>query len=171
MKKFAVLVVLCAAGAAGCGGGAAQKVKYDFGIGERPEGYVSTTDKIMENLPEVGAVEIQRLNAEARQGQIEFREEGEYRGKFFKTAKIYERAVPVDATAAPRTASERDTRVFYGYIDYVYRVYQGPLRDSRAEAEADRPTISTSETGRESYRYRFGLSGEWNGSRGEPVRD
>lgn len=171
MKRLLGLAVLCVAGAAGCGGGGvAQKVKYDFGIGEKPEGYVSTTEKIMENLPEVGAVEIQRLNAEQRQGEIKFFEEDEFRGKFYKTAKIYERAVPVEATAAPRTASERDTRVFYGYIDYIYRVYQGPRRDTRAEAEADRPTIATQESGRDMYRYRFGLSGEWNGGRGEPIR-
>jgi hypothetical protein len=171
MIKSLGLTVLLAAVLAGCGGGVAQKVKYDFGIGEQPEGYVSTTDKVMENLPEVAAVEIQRLNAEERRGEIQFQEDGEYRGKFYKTAKVYERGVPVDAAAAPRTASERDTRVFYGYIDYVYRIYQGPRRDTRAEAEADRATIATNESGRDSYRYRFGLSGEWNGARGEPVRD
>lgn len=171
MIRYIGLAVVCAVGVAGCGGGVGQKVMYDFGIGEQPEGYVSTTDKIMENLPEVGAVEMQRLNAEARHGQIEFQEDGEFRGKYYKTAKVYERAVPLDASAAPRTASERDTRVFYGYIDYTYRIYQGPRRDSRAEAEADRANIATSETGRETYRYRFGLSGEWTGARGELARE
>lgn len=169
MRSIGMLFVLVA-GATGCAG-VGEKVMYDFGVGDRPEGYVSTTDKIMENLPEVGAVEIQRLNAEARRGEIKFQEEGEFRGKYYKETKIYERAVPVDASAAPRTASDRDTRVFYGYIDYMYRVYQGPRRDTRAEAEADRATIATSETGRDSYRYRFGLSGEWNGGRGEHLKD
>lgn len=171
MFRSTAWVLVCVIGLAGCAGDVAQKVKYDFGIGERPEGYVSTTDRIMENLPEVGAVEIQRLNSEVRRGTIEFVREGEYRGKYYKKAKVYERAVPVDASAAPRTASERDTRVFHGYIDYVYRIYQGPRRDTRVEAEADRATISTSEMGRETYRYRFGLSGEWNGAPGELMED
>lgn len=164
-------VFFAAAALSGCAGDVGEKLKYDFGIGEAPEGYVSVSEKIMERLPEVGAAEMQRLNAEERQGEVKFFEQGEFRGKFYKQAKIYERAIPMDANAAPAPASENESRVFYGYIDYGYRMYQGPRRDSRAAAEADRATIATSETGRDMYRYKFGLAGDWNGARGERVRD
>ena len=90
MIRYSVVAVVCAIVLAGCSsGGVGQKVLYDFGIGEAPEGYVSTTDKIMENLPQVGAVEMQRLNAENRQGEIQFLEKGEYRGKYYKTMKVF----------------------------------------------------------------------------------
>lgn len=155
---------------AGCGGNVGQKVKYDFGIGEAPEGHVSVTDRIMERLPEVGATEMQRFNAESRQGEIVFVQEDEFRGKFHKEVRVYERAIPIEAKAAPRTASQRDTRNFYGYVDYIYNIYRGPGRDSRAEAQADSATIPTGESGRVTYRYKFGSSGSWNGGRGHLVR-
>jgi hypothetical protein len=47
-------------------GGVVNKVLSDFGLREKPEGYVSETDKVFQRLGEIGATELQRLNLENR---------------------------------------------------------------------------------------------------------
>lgn len=69
--------------------------------------------------------------------------------------------------AALREAVERGE---HGFIQYEYRIYQGPRKDSRTEAAAETATLPTDETGRETYRYTFSGSGGWNGGKGQRAR-
>lgn len=169
MKNGLFVVLVCIA--VGCGtdaGSVVEKVKYDFGIGEKPEGYVSTSDLVMQRLDAVGQMEMKRMNREARHGEIKFQDEGGLKGKYYKRVKVYENAIPLEASATSRGSTE--DRGYVGYIEYVYRMYESPRKSRRAEAEAEPATIRTGETGREVYRYRFGPTGVWDGAEGERTR-
>jgi hypothetical protein len=145
-----------------------DKVMYDFGVGEAPEGYVSGADKVFEKLPEVGATEIKRLNAEHRHGEVQFQEDGLH-GKYYKETKVYEDYYPLDAQPSSRN-SQGDGGGFIGYIEYAYSVYQSPRKDTRAEAAAESASVPTGDSGRETYRYKFSRGGNWDGRKGERSR-
>ena len=157
-----LLGLLCLAGCQSESGGVTQKVLADFGIGEHPEGYVSGSDKVYQQLDTVGQTEIKRMNAEGREGQIKFEQDG-LKGRYFKEAKVYESAHPVDVKAT--TASS--DRGFVGFIEYEYRMFRGEAKPTRAEAAAQTADISTDTTGRETMRYNFGVAGAWDGGKGE----
>lgn len=169
MKHFAFVfgALIVAAGCATPEGGVANKVLADFGIGEHPEGYVSGSDKVYEQLSEVGASEMKRLNAENRLGEIKYEQEG-LRGTYFKEVKVYEDYYPLDAAAT--TTGSMGERGFSGYIEYSYRVYQSPRMATRIEAESATATIPTDDEGREQFRYKFNTGGVWDGTAGERVR-
>ncbi len=76
-------------------GGVVNKVLSDFGLREKPEGYISETDKVFLKLSEIGTAEIKRLNQENRQGEIKFEQKGP-RGEYYKEVKIYEQFFPLD---------------------------------------------------------------------------
>ncbi len=167
----ATLVV--AATVSGCATGddnvsVAEKVKYDFGIGEKPEGYVTATDKILERLDGVGKTELKRMNNSARHGEVLFQEEDELKGMFYKETKRYESYLVLDARSVTRSSQEG--RGYVGFIEYTYQVYQGERRSTRAEAAAQPADIRTDDRGREVLRYNFGPSGTWDGSEGETAR-
>lgn len=145
-----------------------EKVKYDFGLGDKPEGYVTGEDKVMEQLDTVGKQEIERLNREGRRGEVQFEEEGMLRGKYYKRMKVYESFYPLDARSDARTHDEQGG--YTGYISYEYAVYESPRHATRAEAEADSASIRTGETDRETFRYSFNRGGTWNGRPGERTR-
>ena len=162
------MVLLAGAFAAGCAG-TADKVLQDFGIRDRPEGYVSGSDRVMARLNEVGKSEVNRLNLQDRRGEIRYDGEDALHGKYYKVMKVYERFYPLDANASGRTAANSE-RGFVGYIEYSYQFYQGPRKGTRAEAGAEVADIPTGEWGRETYRYRFNSAGLWNGRKGELMR-
>jgi len=145
-----------------------NKVMGDFGLRERPEGYVSGSDKVMEKLGAMGEGELKRLNLAEQHGEVKFQEEAGIKGKYYKEVKVYEDFYPLDAQPIGRTASNRGG--YYGYIDYAYRLYQSERKSTRAEASAESATIETDETGRETYRYVFGAGATWNGAPGEKIR-
>lgn len=167
MKKLACVFVACVC-VSGCGG-TADKVLQDFGIQERPEGYVSGSDRVMERLNDVGKSELKRLNLKDRRGEVRYDDTDPLYGKYYKVVKVYERFYPLDANASGRTSGKRE-RGFVGYIEYSYSYYEGPRKSSRAEAAAQLADIPTGEGGRETYRYRFNSGGMWNGGKGELVR-
>jgi len=144
------------------------KVLQDFGLRDRPEGYVSGSDRVLERLGDVAAAEMQRMNLDGQHGDVKFHQENEFRGKYYKEVKVYEGFFPTDAK--PISRSVDDTRSYHGYIQYEYRIFQGPRKDSRTEAAAETATIPTDQTGRETYRYTFTGSGEWNGGKGQRAR-
>lgn len=145
-----------------------EKVKYDFGIGEKPEGYESPTDRIMAQLDKVGKTELKRLNFDGRHGEVKFQEEGNLGGKYYKEVKVYEDYRPLEARAITRgTQGERG---FVGLIQYSYRVYQSARTSNRTEAAAEPANIRTDLTGRETYRYSFGPGGVWDGAAGQLSR-
>ena len=148
-------------------GSVTDKVLQDFGIRDRPEGYVSGGDRVLERMDSVGQRELKRMNMESRLGEVIFEEQGDLRGKYYKEVKVYERYYAVDAEAAGR-ARTRD-RGYVGQIEYSYRVYQSARKSTRAEAAALTAGIPTSKRGTETYRYRFSLSGVWNGADGIPA--
>jgi len=150
-----------------CGGNVIQKVKYDFGIGEKPEGYEAPSEQVMSQLDGVGKSEMKRMNVEGRHGEVKFHEDGPYKGKYFKEVKKYETYHPVEAKAVS-SASQGD-RGYVGYVEYTYAMYQSERKSTRAEASAASATVKTYETGRETYRYHFGSGGAWNGGKGERV--
>ncbi len=166
MNKWLCLVCLfgclCFAGCQSDGGGVTQKVLADFGVGEHPEGYVSGSDKVYQQLDVVGQTEMKRMNSEGREGQIKFEQDG-LKGRYFKEIKVYEAARPVDVKAT--TASSN--RGFVGYIEYEYRQYRGEAKPTRAEASGQTASISTDTTGKETMRYNFSVSGTWDGGKGE----
>ena len=149
--------------------GTMDKVLADFGLKERPEGYVSGTDKVMQNLNAVGDTELKRMNVAEQQGAVKFQKESAVRGKYYKEIKKYESYVPTDAQAINRASLSESGYV--GYLDFTYRMYQSERKNTSAEAAAQSATIPTEVTGRETYRYTFSSSGEWNGSKGERSRD
>lgn len=146
----------------------ADKVLGDFGLRERPEGYVAGTEKVMAELDRVGATEIKRLNAEQGKSTVKFQEDG-LRGMYYKEVKVYESYYPLDASAARRESSGE--RGYHGYVEFTYRVYQSERRATRTEAMAEAATIPTDDTGREVYRYVFDGGGVWNGGRGQKTRN
>ncbi|HUW61325.1 MAG TPA: hypothetical protein VMZ06_09985 [Candidatus Bathyarchaeia archaeon] len=149
--------------------GTMDKVLADFGLKARPEGYVSGSDKVMERLDGVGAVEMKRMNMAEQQGAVKFQKLNEIRGKYYKEVKKYESYVPTDAQAINRAALSESGYV--GYLEFTYRIYQSERKPTSAEAAAESANIPTDLTGRETYRYTFGSSGEWNGSKGEHARN
>jgi hypothetical protein len=150
-------------------GSVAEKVKYDFGIGEKPEGYETGTDRIMSRLDGVGKTEMKRMNVEGRHGELKFQEEGNFGGKYYKEVKVYEAYRPMDARPVSRTT--RGERGYIGYVQYDFQVFQGPRVANRTEAEASSPNIRTDISGRETFRYSFGPSGSWDGAPGELTRN
>ena len=161
------MVLMAAFGLASCATDSNQsvgdKVLSDFGLKERPEGYVSKSDEVRQRLDDIGAQELQRLNTEARHGEIRYQQDG-LRGYWYKEVRVYESYYPIDAKAISR--STRGERGYYGFIDYSYRVYQSPRKQTRVEAQAEEASIPTEEEGRETYRYRFGAGGTWDGNKG-----
>lgn len=167
MKRLACVFVVCVC-IAGCGG-AANKVLQDFGIQNRPEGYVSGSDRVMERMNDVGKSELNRLNLQNRRGEVRYDDTDRLHGKYYKVVKVYERFYPLDANASGRTSAKRQ-RGFVGYIDYSYSYYESPRKTLRAEAAIEVADIPTGEGGRETYRYRFDAAGTWNGGKGELIR-
>ncbi len=161
-----IVAVLCCLGVSACQteGGVANKVLSDFGLRERPEGYVSGTDLVYQNLGAVGDAEIKRLNLRERHGEIKFQQDG-LRGKYYKEVKVYENFYPLDASPANRSG-QGSAQSYYGYIEYAYRVYQSKRFSSRSEAETGSATIPTDKEGREVYRYNFTSGGNWDGGKG-----
>ena len=170
MKRF--FIVLAAIFIAGCQGQGGQTVvetvMSDFGLKEKPEGYVSGSDKVVERLNEIGAVEMKRMNQAERLGELKV-EEKDLQVNYFKVVKEYFSYYPLDASATSR-ASDRD-RGYVGYLEYRYRVLQGPRKPTRTEAQAESATIPTGEEGSETYRYRFNSGGTWDGGKGERTRE
>lgn len=168
MKKLLLLVAMSALlyACQRTPGEVMNKVMIDFGVKQKPEGYVTGSDKVFEQLNTVGATEIKRLNLAEKQGKIKFQQEGELRGKYYKEVKVYESYYPVDAQAVSRSATEGD-RGYYGYIDYAYRMYQSERKSTNAEAAAETAEIPTETTGRETYRYNFNGGGQWDGGKGD----
>lgn len=160
--------ILCIA-AAGCGS-TGNKVLQDFGIQDRPEDYVSGADRVMANMQDVGKVEMDRLNAAQRRGEVLFDDSDSLKGKYFRRVREYESYHPLDASAATRT-SQNQPISFIGYIEYDYQVYESTRADTRAEASTLPADIPTGRRGRETYRYKFDGAANWNGGRGELFKD
>lgn len=171
MRYFAAgIVILGLLSLAACQSGpvsVSDKVLADFGLRERPEGYVTGSDKVFEQLEIVGAAEMKRMNAAQRHGAIKFEESGR-RSQYYKEVKVYEsfRAMDADGTTGGGT---RD-RGYTGIIEYSYRIMQGERKPTRTEAEALSATIPTGEEGKEAYRYNFSSGGVWDGAAGEKTR-
>jgi len=146
----------------------AEKIKYDFGIGEKPEGYVTASDNVLDRLEEVGKTEMKRMNSGSRHGEINFQELDELRGMFYKETKRYESYLVLDARSVTR--SSQKGRGYVGFVEYTYQIYQGERRNTRVEAAAQPANIRTDQRGRETLRYNFGPSGTWDGSPGESAR-
>jgi hypothetical protein len=167
MNKWLCLICLfgclCVAGCKTDGGGTVgQKVLADFGLGERPEGYVSGSDKVYQQLDTVGQAEMKRMNSEGREGKIKFEQDG-LKGRYFKEVKVYESARPVDVKSSTASAD----RGYVGFIEYEFRLYHGEDKPTRAEAAGQSADISTDVTGRETMRYNFNTSGTWDGGKGD----
>lgn len=164
----AALLVLSLSGCASDSGSAGSKILQDFGIRERSEDYVSGKDTVFARLDDVGKTELKRMNLAARSGEVKFEDQGELRGKYYKEVKIYQRHYPleVDPTGSTRA---RD-RGYIARIEYSYRLYQGPRKSTRTAAAAEVADISTSQRGRETYRYHFSSSGIWDGAKGDLTR-
>ncbi len=161
------LMLVLSGCATGGDDGVMDKVLTDFGIREPGEDYERGSDQVMSRLDGVGAQEIKRLNAGARHGEVKFQEDG-IRGTFYKEVKVYENYYPLEANAISRNT--RGERGYHGFIEYEYRIYQGPRKPTRAEAAAEQASVPTGEEGRQTFRYTFGPGGTWNGAEGEEVR-
>ena len=74
--------------AAGCATdsqtGVIDKVLGDFGLKERPEGYVSGSDRVFASLGDVARAELKRFNRENRHGEIKFDGTGGLVGRYYK---------------------------------------------------------------------------------------
>ncbi|GMW03439.1 MAG: hypothetical protein AMXMBFR84_45730 [Candidatus Hydrogenedentota bacterium] len=169
LVSIPILAVLALAGCGSDSGSVVEKVKYDFGMGERPEGYVTGSDKVMERLSEVGKTELRRLTMENRHGEVKFQEESALTGKYYKEVKNYKDFMPLDVRAV--THGSQGERGYIGYINFTYEVLQSERKSTRVEAEALSANISTGVTGREQYRYTFSSGAVWDGNKGEPVRN
>jgi hypothetical protein len=169
MMRRWILIGAFALAAGGCGS-TGEKVLQDFGIKDRPEGYVSGADKVMQNLPEVAKVEIDRLNAAQRQGEILYEKVDALNGAYYKRIKVYETSRPLDAQATTRT-SRSDEMGFVGYIEYGYQFYESARKQTKTEAAAQSADISTGRRGQETYRYRFNSGSVWNGGKGERFKE
>lgn len=145
-----------------------NKVLVDFGLREKPEGYVSGSDMVFKRLDAVGSAEIKRMNLAEQHGAVKFQQDGGLRGKYYKEVKVYERYFPKDVQAVSRSSVGETGYV--GYLDYEYRMYQSPRVDTSAEAAAATADVPTDVTGRDTYRYTFSGGGEWNAAKGEKVR-
>ena len=163
-----VFVAALGALVVGCAG-SGSKVMQDFGLQERPDDYVSGSDRVMATLPEVAKTELTRLNAASRTGEVLYEKMDALTGAYYKKARVYEEFRPLDANYTNRTnANETDSYV--GYIEYTYQIHESPRRPSRIEAMAENASIPTGVRGSETFRYRFSMSGSWNGAKGEPVK-
>lgn len=169
MKRLlSLIVVLSFAGCQGQGGQTVMEtVMSDFGLKEKPEGYVSGSDKVYERLNEIGEVEMKRMNQAERLGAVKVEEDG-LRVNYYKEVKEYISYYPLDASATSR-AADRD-RGYVGYLEYRYRILQGPRKPTRPEAQAESATIATGQEGSETFRYRFNAAGGWDGGKGERTR-
>lgn len=145
-----------------------DNIMVDFGLRPKPEGYVSGADKVFEKMNAVGATEMKRLNLAEQHGQVKFQKEGDFRGKYYKEVKVYEAFYPSDVKPISRSSNEDSG--YNGFIEYAYRIYQSSRADSSADAAARTADIPTDEVGRDTYRYTFGSSGEWNGAKGEKTK-
>lgn len=169
VKKSILLAILLLAPACTTPqGGVANKVLSDFGLKERPEGYISKTEAIRQNLGNVGNVEIKRLNREAQNGTIEIEEVG-FTVRYYRTVKVYEQYYPMDVRAVSK--SSRGVQGFNATIEYRYRIYQSTRVSSRAEARTTLANIPTDTQGRETYRYHFSQGGTWDGAKGDKTRN
>lgn len=168
MKRLAWFLTVSAV-LTGCSSGAGSKVLQDFGLQERPEGYVSGSERVFDRLNDVGKTELSRLNREDRDGEIRYDDIEALRGKYYKVVKVYNRYYPLDSNPSSRTSVD-SRRGYVGYIEYAFEYYEGPRRNTRAEAIAELAVIPSGERGRETYRYRFNTSGVWNGAKGERSR-
>ena len=102
---------------AGCGS-VGNTVMQDFGLQERPEGYVSGADNVVKNMQTVGNTEMRRLNLSQRRGEVKFEtSELDGTGVYYKVVKVYNRFTPLDAQPASRT-SQGQSSGFVGYIQY-----------------------------------------------------
>ncbi len=146
-----------------------EKVLQDFGLQERPEGYVSGSDRVFAKLGSVARTELKRLNAENRHGEIKFDDTGGLVGWYYKEIKIYENYYPLEAMPSGRIDANR-TRGFIGYLEYEYRIYQSQRVANRTLAAAEPANVATDVRERETYRYRFSSGGAWSGAKGERVR-
>lgn len=172
MKRLAALL-MCALAALVCScqrtpDEVVDKVLMDWGIRERPEGYLSGSDRVFEKLSEVAKTEMKRLNQEGRHGTVKFQEEKGLRGKYYKEVKVYEDFYPLDAQPSSRATDNE--RGYVAYIEYSYRIHESERKTARAEAAAESANIATTQDGRETYRYRFSSGGTWSGAKGERVR-
>ncbi|NLV45316.1 MAG: hypothetical protein GXY07_12560 [Candidatus Hydrogenedentes bacterium] len=145
-----------------------DKVLADFGLREHPEGYVTGSDRVFQELDKVGATEMKRLNGLERHGEVKFDDQGR-RGQYYKEVKVYESYLPMDVSGTPGGGT-RD-RGYSGIIQYKYRILRGEARPTKAEAAAQSATIPYGDEGRENYRYSFSTSGVWDGATGESTRD
>jgi hypothetical protein len=169
MRKVSALLALSAA-LAGCAspGDVTNKVLADFGLRDRPEGYVSGGDRVFDRLATVATTEMKRMNMEERHGDVKFQEDTGFGGKFYTEVKRYEEFQALDAQPMSRAAEGE--RGFVGYVEYRYRIYQSERRDTRTEAAALSATIPTEQSGSEIYRYRFNSGGIWDGQKGEQTK-
>lgn len=148
-------------------GGVVNKVLSDFGLREKPEGYVSETDKVFQRLGEIGATELQRLNLENRHGQIKFEQKGA-RGEYYKEVKVYTQYYPIDAK--PVSHSGESGQSYTATIEYAYSIYRSASKSTRAEAQESTADIPAGIEGRETYRYSLGPAGVWNGEKGQKIK-
>ncbi len=163
--RFLVFAALAVSGCATGGHESVMaKVKYDFGMGEAPEGYVSGTDAVYERLQKVSDGEVKRMNASNRLGEIKFNEDGLH-GKYYKEVKVYESSQALDAQ--PMSRGVNTERGYYGYAEYRFQIYQSERRDTKVEAESLSADTPTGIEGREVYRYKFTTGGAWDGQPGE----
>lgn len=165
---IALVVAVLAAGCSSAPDGIGNKVLQDFGLRERPEGYVSGADRVFDRLTQVGRAELKRMNAEGRHGEVKFESAGGLRSKYYKEVKVYKEFYPLDSQPAARTAT--GDRGYVGYIEYSYEILEGARRNNRTEAAAENASIPTDNVGRETYRYSFNTGGVWSGGKGDKVR-
>ena len=173
MRTFG-LISLCLL-AAGCASdsqtGVMDKVLQDFGLQDRPEGYVSGSDRVFASLGSLARTELKRLNTENRRGEIKFDDRGlgGFAGRYYREVKIYEKYYPLEAMPSTRVDAGR-SRGFIGYVEYEYRIYQSARVSNRTLAAVEPANVATDIRGRETYRYRFNGGGTWMGGKGERVR-
>jgi hypothetical protein len=158
-------MILLVVGCSSSPGEVTDKVLADWGLKERPEGYETASDKVYERLGVVGQQELERMQRENRDGEIKFEQDG-LTGNYYKEQRRYENYYPLDARASSRGGRAVDSG-YYGYIEYAYRVMQGPRFSNRTEAEASTADIPTGDEGRVIMRYRFTGGGTWDGGKGE----
>src|SRR5690606_21690764 len=94
-------------------GGVVNKVMVDFGLKEKPEGYVTGTDRVEDRLAQVGQTELKRLNIANRDGEVKFEEGEGLTGKYYKEVKVYENFYPIEAQ--PVSRAQADDRGYVGY--------------------------------------------------------
>ena len=165
--RSSVYCVLIAFSVVSCSSNVASTVKQDFGLQERPEDYVSGSERAMKTLRTVGVTEIKRLNTENQHGEVKYQSiDGDLNGKFYKEVKIYTRSYPISAEPVSRSGNIKNS----GYnctIDYAYEIYEGPRFSNRTNAEASDASVPSGVKGRDTYRYSISSSGTWDGSNGK----